>query len=69
VRRFDMCAETRESKKPSSGCDPKGFQGMFEVMSKCCSGEKNTIDCSTMMEAMKKGGCCASKTEETKSDK
>jgi hypothetical protein len=62
-----MCAETKESKETSSSCDQKGFQGMFEMMGKCCAGEKNTIDCSTIMESMKKGGCCASKTEETKS--
>jgi hypothetical protein len=64
-----MCAETKESKKSSSSCDPQGFQGMFEMMSKFCAGEQNTIDCLAMMESMKKAGCCASKKEETKTDK
>ncbi len=48
---------------------PKEFRGMFEMMGKCCAGEKTTIDCSAMMESMKKGGCCGPASEETRKER
>ncbi len=61
-----MCSETKKKKEEGS-CDPKEFQKMFEMMRKCCEGEKGTIDCSAMMEFMKKCGCCGPVSGETKS--
>ncbi len=61
-----MCAETKEKKENAACCDPKEIKGMFEMMGKCCAGEKVNIDCSAVMESMKKGGCCNQAIEETK---
>ena len=48
-----------------SGCAPTGH-GMFEMMSKCCTGQGGSPDCSTMMkgmmEAMKEHSCCSPET-------
>jgi hypothetical protein len=60
-----MCAETKESKKTGACCNPKGFKEMFEMMGKCCAGEKNTFDCSAMMESIKKGSCSEQQADKT----
>lgn len=51
-----MCAETKEKKENAACCDPQEFQGMFERMGQCFSGQ-NMPFCSDMMKAMKKNMC------------
>ena len=54
--------EEKKEEITASNC----FEGMSEIMSKCCSGEGG-FDCSTMMEAMKGKSCCSPTTDkETK---
>lgn len=55
-----------EAKSTDFGFGPMG-QGMFKMMSECCTGQGGFPDCSTimkgMMEAMKNQSCCAPKKE------
>jgi len=41
-------------------CDPENFKKMFEMMSKCCPGQSDSTDFSTMMKNMM-GMCSRSK--------
>lgn len=63
-----MSSETNEKKENAACCDPKEFQGMFEMMEKYCAGKTVTLDCSTIIEAVKKGCSCGPATEETKKE-
>lgn len=63
-----MCAEKKDMNETEACCDPKEFQGMFEMMNRCCAGKKVAIDCSAMMEMMKQGGCCVPETEKQEAD-
>ncbi len=48
--------------------DPGNFRGMFEIISKCFTGQHSFIDCSTMMEAMKNQSCCGPMAEKETKD-
>jgi hypothetical protein len=54
-----------KAQSADSGCAPTGH-GMFEMMSKCCTGQDGSPDCSAimkgMMEAMKGHSGCSPKT-------
>jgi hypothetical protein len=72
-----MCTEeTHEkedkAKSADSGCAPMGHE-MFEMMSKCCTGQGDSADCSTMMkgmmEKMRSHPCCLSGTGDTESER
>lgn len=58
-----MCEERKEGNETTACCAPKDFQEMFKMMQRCCAGKKITIDCSSMMEMMRKGGCCSGDIE------
>ena len=62
-----MSTESKEKKEGAACCDPKEFKGMFEMMSKCCTGESGFSNCSDMMERMK-AMCCGQKAEGKKTD-
>lgn len=55
-----------KAQSADSGCAPMG-QGMFEMISKCCAGQGDSTDCSSMMkgmmETMNKRSCCTSKED------
>ena len=71
-----MNTEETKDKGKKAGCADftakfKGFKGMFEGMSKCCTGRDGSIDCSAMMNGMMKDmmeKCCGTKTENIKTD-
>jgi hypothetical protein len=53
----------------TSAC--KGFQGMFQEMTKCCADKGGFTDCPATMEEMMKEMmqmCCRPKTDSTKED-
>jgi hypothetical protein len=68
------CEETnkKEDKTKSEGSGPMG-SGMFEMMKKCCTGEKAFSDCATMMKskigAMTSMSCCGPVTGKTEADR
>lgn len=61
-----------EAKSTYFGFAPMGRR-MFEMMSRCCTGEGEFPDCSVMMKNMMatahNRSCCAPKTEDTGSDR
>jgi hypothetical protein len=68
-----MDTKETKGKRPKGGCNDfgstsKGFQEMFEGMSKCCTGQDGSIDCSAMIKGMM-GTCCALKTENTRDER
>ncbi len=44
------------------------FEGMFEMMSKCCPGGSGLSDCHSMMNMMMEK-CCGLKTKNTEADR
>jgi hypothetical protein len=46
------------------GCAPGGFQGMSEIMSKCCAGQTGFTDWSAFMKGMKET-CCSPEIDKT----
>lgn len=53
------------------GQHSKGFDEMYEKMEKCCSGKQASIDCSAMMDEMKRKmmeKCCGSRGEFEEAD-
>jgi hypothetical protein len=58
----------KSDKAESTGfeCDPRNFQGMFEKMNKCFTGEGGFPDCSAMMDTMKGQSCCGPIAEKAK---
>lgn len=63
-----MSTESTEKKESTACCDPKEFKGVFEMMSKCFTGQSGTRNCSAVMESMMKSGCCGPATEEKKKE-
>lgn len=64
-----MSTEKTKDTKDKTGCTdfgstPKGFQEMFEGMSKCCTGQGGSFDCSAMVKGMMET-CCAPKTKKS----
>ncbi len=61
----------QKDKTKSEGSGPAG-SGMFEMMSKCCTGVGSFSGCSAMMkgmmETMKNPSCCTSKTKNAESE-
>jgi hypothetical protein len=54
-----MSTEKTKDTKDKTGCTDfrstsKGFQEMFEGMSKCCMAQGGSFDCSAMMDRMMK---------------
>ncbi len=60
-----MCSEKNGKQENAACCNSKEFKEMSEMMKKCFSGEKTSVDCSAMMESMKKKGCCSTKTDKS----
>ncbi len=68
-----MSTEKTEEKRDKAGradfwSTSKGFQEMVGRMSKCCTDQDGSIDCSAMMKAMM-GTCCAPKAENPKGER
>jgi hypothetical protein len=59
-----MCSEKNGKQENAACCNPEEFKGMSEMMEKCFSGENTSLDCSAMMESMKKKCCCTPEREE-----
>ena len=66
-----MNTEETKDKGKKAGCADftTKFKGMFEGMSRCCTGQEGSIDCSAMMNGMMKEmmeKCCGTRTENIK---
>ena len=59
-----------ETKSAECGCcEPENFKEMFEKMGKCCPGQGDSFDFSSMKGVMMKNmmeKCCSTKTADTK---
>ncbi len=63
-----MCSEENETKTRQACSDPKDFAAIAAMMERCCKGKTVTFDCSTIIEAIKKGCSCGTDSEDTKKD-
>ena len=45
-------SETKTEGNEFGCCKPENFEKMFEMMSKCCPGQSDSTDFSTMMKTM-----------------
>jgi len=67
-----MPTEGTKDKGGKAGCTDfgspfKDFEEMFEAMSKCCTGQGGSPDCSAIMQGMMKM-CCGRKADNTAAD-
>jgi hypothetical protein len=63
-----MCTEKLKGNKDESACcSAEQFKGMFEMMSKCFTGDTGLTNFTEIMERMKKT-CCGPKKEDAKSE-
>ena len=63
-----MSSEKRETTTRKACSDVKDFTAIAAMMERCCEGKTVTFDCSTSIEAMKKGCSCNTAAEESKKD-
>lgn len=68
-----MPTEGTKDKGGKAGCTDfgstsKDFQEMFEAMSKCCTGQGGSPDCSAIMKGMMEM-CCGPKADSTTADR
>jgi hypothetical protein len=76
-RRYEMHKEKIKDRGEKAKCTDSTFsqtgQGMFEMMKKCCMGQSEFPDCSTMMkgmkEAMRNQTCCTPNEDAAESER